>query len=201
MSFVSNTAKLALLMSAGLLLSACDTIREATGSTKTAPDEFAVVTKAPLILPPEYNLRPPQPGAAPLNQSSPTATAATALYGADTMTVANSMSGTLSSGERLLLAHASAHTASPAIRQQLSSDTRNMQGADDSFTKDILFWQQQKPNTGTAVDANAEASRLESARANGGAPLPPGAQPAPSAAPAPQAPAEKKDEGGWFDWF
>jgi len=33
-------------------------------------DEFAVVTKAPLIMPPDYNLRPPRPGAArPQEQS------------------------------------------------------------------------------------------------------------------------------------
>ncbi|MGH6920747.1 MAG: DUF3035 domain-containing protein [Geminicoccaceae bacterium] len=31
--------------------------------SKRSPDEFAVVKRAPLILPPEYDLRPPDPGA------------------------------------------------------------------------------------------------------------------------------------------
>ena len=29
---------------------------------KRSPDEFAVVRRAPLILPPDYGLRPPRPG-------------------------------------------------------------------------------------------------------------------------------------------
>jgi hypothetical protein len=50
------------------VLVGCDSIREAAGVTKEPPDEFAVVTKAPLVMPPDYNLRPPKPGAAPTNQ-------------------------------------------------------------------------------------------------------------------------------------
>ena len=34
-------------------------------------DEFAVVTRAPLSLPPDYGLRPPRPGAARPNEASP----------------------------------------------------------------------------------------------------------------------------------
>jgi hypothetical protein len=30
---------------------------------RTGPDEFAVETRAPLTLPPDFDLRPPQPGA------------------------------------------------------------------------------------------------------------------------------------------
>ncbi|MEO1706834.1 MAG: DUF3035 domain-containing protein, partial [Pseudomonadota bacterium] len=29
---------------------------------KNAPDEFAITTKAPLVVPPDYALRPPKPG-------------------------------------------------------------------------------------------------------------------------------------------
>lgn len=198
MSLLANYRTVLLVASAAVWLAGCDTISEATGSTKTAPDEFAVVRKAPLILPPEYNLRPPQPGAAPLNQTSPTTSAQTALFGADAATIAASLDGNLSSGERLLLAHARVNNASPSIRQQISSDARNMQGADESFTNDILFWNSKKPDTGAPVNADAEAARLEAAKANGSAPgTPPGANPPAPAQPA----AEKKDEGGWFDWF
>ena len=35
----------------------------AAGLTKKSPDEFAVTTKAPLVIPPDFNLRPPMPGA------------------------------------------------------------------------------------------------------------------------------------------
>jgi hypothetical protein len=202
MSFFAYSRTALLLVSAAAMLAGCDTIREATGADKSAPDEFAVVTKAPLILPPEYNLRPPQPGAAPLNQPSPAGAAEAALYGADTMTVANSMPGSMSSGERLLLAHANVQNANPQIRAQIAADGRDLQGANESFTNDVLFWNSPKTDTGRPVNADAEAQRLEAAKAGSNTS---GAQyntaPAPQAQPAPAQPEEKKDEGGWFDWF
>src|ERR1700685_4583474 len=33
------------------------------GLTRDAPDEFTVVTRAPLSMPPDFTLRPPEPGA------------------------------------------------------------------------------------------------------------------------------------------
>ena len=39
-----------------------NTTKEALGLTKRSPDEFQVVTNAPLSMPPDYNLRPPAPG-------------------------------------------------------------------------------------------------------------------------------------------
>ena len=53
---------LALGLCAGAL-SACDSIRKVAGLNKKSPDEFAVTTKAPLVIPPDFNLRPPMPGA------------------------------------------------------------------------------------------------------------------------------------------
>jgi len=43
----------------GMTLMGCEGIRQATGAAKLPPDEFTVLTKAPLVLPPDYNLRPP----------------------------------------------------------------------------------------------------------------------------------------------
>jgi len=45
-------------------LAGCQQTRQALGLEKTAPDEFQVVARAPLSLPPDYNLLPPQPGVA-----------------------------------------------------------------------------------------------------------------------------------------
>jgi hypothetical protein len=53
-------------MLAGLTqLGACSkgTVQDALGMSKRSPDEFAVVRRAPLIVPPDYDLRPPDPGA------------------------------------------------------------------------------------------------------------------------------------------
>ena len=47
-----------------LVLSGCgNDVRQALGMTKQSPDEFQVVAHAPLTLPPDYSLHPPQPGA------------------------------------------------------------------------------------------------------------------------------------------
>jgi hypothetical protein len=47
----------------GVVLSGCDSFKRAIGMEKTSPDEFAVESRAPLTIPPDFNLRPPQPGA------------------------------------------------------------------------------------------------------------------------------------------
>ena len=53
------------LLATGLCLglSACSEVRRTLGYEKQPPDEFQVVQRAPLSLPPDYKLRPPTPGA------------------------------------------------------------------------------------------------------------------------------------------
>jgi hypothetical protein len=45
------------------LLSGCTDLRRAIGMDRAGPDEFAVESRAPLTIPPDFDLRPPQPGA------------------------------------------------------------------------------------------------------------------------------------------
>src|SRR5208283_2153883 len=45
------------------LLPGCGDFKRAVGLEKTSPDEFAVESRAPLTIPPDFDLRPPQPGA------------------------------------------------------------------------------------------------------------------------------------------
>lgn len=54
----------ALCLAAVLALSGCTGIRRAIGLDNVGPDEFAVESRAPLTIPPDFDLRPPQPGAA-----------------------------------------------------------------------------------------------------------------------------------------
>src|SRR3954468_24229894 len=89
------------------VLSGCDTLRNAAGLQKKSPDEFAVTTKAPLVLPPDFNLRPPMPGSPPTNTLDPSSNAQQALFNnSDPQTVANGMRGNYSPAEKLLLANA-----------------------------------------------------------------------------------------------
>jgi hypothetical protein len=169
------------LAAAGAALSGCTYMREAAGLTKQAPDEFAVTTKAPLIVPPGYNLRPPSPGAAPTNALATDAQAQAAMFGAgDTATIAANIQGNYSPAERMLLATAGINRVDPGIREQLQSDQTNMQGADPGFTARLLGATPQ-PNNGQPINANTEVERRMGASK-------------PAAAP-------KKSSGGWFDWL
>ena len=49
----------AVFVSAALLSACSGNAKRALGLNKQAPDEFTVVAKAPLVLPPDYNLVPP----------------------------------------------------------------------------------------------------------------------------------------------
>src|SRR6516225_4880817 len=69
----------ALIAAAGL--AGCQSTRQALGMTKVTPDEFRVVTKAPLVLPPDYSLRPPAPGEPRPQELQPESAARTALLG------------------------------------------------------------------------------------------------------------------------
>jgi hypothetical protein len=158
-----NLCRGAVLLAAGLTLMSCNSIRDAAGITKQAPDEFAVVTKAPLIIPPDYNLHPPKPGAAPLNQTSPTQSAQAALYGDDTASVAASINGNYSQAEKLLLAQSGAATADDGIRRTIAADNSNAEDT-GSLTDSLLFGGSAAPVGDKPVDADAEKARIDAGK-------------------------------------
>ena len=67
----------ALLLLPALTLGGCAVI----GGKRAAPDEFAVVRNAPLIIPPDYTLTPPVAGTAAISPTDAQAQAIEALFG------------------------------------------------------------------------------------------------------------------------
>jgi len=184
----------ALLLGTAATLSGCDTLRDAAGMDKSAPDEFAVLTKAPLVIPPDYNLLPPRPGAVPTNQTEPTEAAQMVLFGNDPATIASQLPSSYSESEKMLLAQAGVQNTDPQIREHLASDYKSMQGADEGFTNDILFWQKPKTDTGTPLDADKEIGKVDGRKAGD----------TQAAGKPAEAPKKEEDRGwfdGWFDWF
>ncbi|MEM7045411.1 MAG: DUF3035 domain-containing protein [Pseudomonadota bacterium] len=63
--FQSKTTTIAALgLALGPFLAACgggETVQQALGFEQKGPDEMAVIKRPPLIVPPDYNLRPPSP--------------------------------------------------------------------------------------------------------------------------------------------
>ncbi|MEQ8965109.1 MAG: DUF3035 domain-containing protein [Azospirillaceae bacterium] len=151
-------------------LSGCGEAQRAFGFDRTIPDEFAVVSRAPLAVPPDYDLRPPSPGAPRPQEAAPRDAARSVLFepGRD-VAVATEADGSvtpLTQGQSALLQQAGAQAADPDIRQVLDEETRQMLSADETFVDSLLFWQEQ-PEPGTVVDAEAEAERLRTNEALG----------------------------------
>lgn len=63
-----------------LALGGCSGIGDALGFSKRAPDEFEVLAKAPLVVPPDYNLRPPAEEELALKERNPREMALRALF-------------------------------------------------------------------------------------------------------------------------
>lgn len=158
-------AAVALGLSVGL--SGCGEARKSLGWDKSAPDEFRVVSRAPLALPPDFALRPPEPGAAPTNETSVREQAQVALLG---KRLSSASTGEHSSGEAALLKAAGADKVVPGIRAIVNSETSALAQADKPFTDKLVFWREPAPTTGPVVDAQQETKRLRENQALGQSP-------------------------------
>jgi hypothetical protein len=148
-------------------LSGCADARRALGYDKAPPDEFAVVARAPLSQPPDYNLRPPAPGAPRPQEGTSSDQARASLTPGRTTPAAGKAA--FSKGEQFLLAKSGADKAPADIRRKIDEETTALVEADDSFTERLLFWRT-KPLPGEAVDPTGEAKRLQDNASLGKAP-------------------------------
>lgn len=92
------------------------------------PDEFAVARQAPLVIPPDYSLVPPQPGAARPGDNSAQAQALDALFGG---------SAPRSASERSVVSQAGGETADAGIRSSVGDPKTNVVDK-GSTTRDIV---------------------------------------------------------------
>ncbi len=150
-----------------LLLGACENVKEQLGLTKSSPDEFSVLTSAPLTLPPDYRLRPPQPGAERPQQVSVQEQVKAALYNASPSPAGSGATAT--PGESALLERAGSGAQNSDIRTIINRDNAIFAEEGDSFVNSLIFWRD-TPQPGLIVDANREDQRLQEAEATGEAP-------------------------------
>ena len=145
-----------LALSALLLLQACETISESLGLTRSSPDEFAVVTEPPLTVPPDFQLRPPTPGAPRPQQITPRAEAQRALFDREVVTPSTG------STEAQVLAKAQVDRADPNIKSVVSRETTAIVPKDTGFVDQLMFWNSNKPEAPaeSTVLAPEEAKRL-----------------------------------------
>ena len=164
-SAIALTAGFAAL---GAGLSGCNSTAQALGMTKVVPDEFRVVTKAPLTVPPDYSLRPPAPGQPRPQELQPESAARTALLGVRAAQERDQ-------GEKLLVTRAGGDKADPLIRYVVDDEFGEVAHKDPTFADHVMFWHKNKTDqkasqsakdsgaeTSTPIDPQVEATRLKS---------------------------------------
>jgi hypothetical protein len=147
----------------GLSLSACASRKKAAeqGLQGAAlPDEFRVISRRPLMVPPEYALRPPVPGKPRPQELQPESAARTALLG-------QAVDPQASQGEHLLLTKAGVDQSNANIRQVVDDEFGDVAYKSKSFADKVMFWRHGQPdnvNTGgspTPLDPAAEQKRIQ----------------------------------------
>jgi hypothetical protein len=139
-----------------VLLGGCSSAKlsRTFGLTRDAPDEYTVTTRAPLSMPPDYNLRPPRPGDPRPQEQTERQQAAEALV---PQLALGAPQGSTSAGQSALLQETGPE-APADIRVRVDQEA-NQAKADRGFVDKLLDWR--KPDTrNVQVDAQKEAQRL-----------------------------------------
>ena len=149
----------AALIAACSILLGCDSARMTFGGGKNAPDEFVVYKRSPLSLPPEYGLRPPVPGKSRPQEIAPVDAARKVILGAN---ASQTNLNTSSPGLKALMIQTGADKAKPGIRQLINQETSVIAEEDQPFVNKLIFWNEDKNQPGTLVDAKKEKQRIMS---------------------------------------
>ena len=129
----------------GVALTGCASAKKAMGGGKNPPDEFAIVTKAPLTMPPDYALKPPRPGETRPQEKSPSERAQQLILG-------DTNSAPPTDGELALIQAAGALNVDPNIRDILGAENGGWIEKDASLANRVIFW---RVNDGKVDDAEA----------------------------------------------
>lgn len=157
----------AALIAVSFGVSGCSGVRESIIPSKRAPDEFAVYTRAPLTLPPEYNLRVPEPGAERPQTVNPRDVVEEAVLGSSSRAQdSDTQSANVTPGLQALLDETGATQADPSIRSIINQETSILAEEDASVIERIMFWDTPS-EYGSAVDPEAETKRIQENQALG----------------------------------
>ena len=145
----------ALVAAAGL--AGCQSTQKALGMAKVTPDEFRIVTKAPLVVPPDYALRPPAPGEPRPQELQPESAARNALLG-------QRDAERRSDGEKLLVAKAGAEKADPLIRYVVDDEFGDIAHKEKTFADRVMFWKKDdKPAAAKAAEGDNKPAPIDAA--------------------------------------
>lgn len=155
------------LACAAALLSGCESARKAFSADKTAPDEFAVFSRPPLSLPPQYKLRPPKPGRTIQRGDAASTIAKRAVLGQAVKTQTTQLPPKGSPGVIALLRNTGGLNATSDIRATINEESSILSNQDQRFVDKLIFWVDEKEEGGTVVDAKKEQKRIQRTQALG----------------------------------
>jgi hypothetical protein len=141
----------------------CSAAGKALGVNKVTPDEFRVVARAPLVVPPDYSLRPPAPGEPRPQELQPESQARAAMLGQAAAT-------SRTQGETLLVAKSGGDKADPLIRYVVDDEFGDVSHKDKSFADKVMFWKKGEPRSAGSEESTqaaplnptAEAAKVKS---------------------------------------
>ena len=138
-----NKTILTLMAGSALVLSAA-----CASSGDSAPDEFRVVKKAPLSVPPEYSLRPPEQGVVRPIEVSRDAQDQIVAFGTD-------IGQNASAVEQMLIARANAIAVSPVIRQTVDYEEAGLLRKDGTISDAVTSFSATEAELARAAEDNA----------------------------------------------
>ena len=157
MSF--NRMAVAAVIMAGLGLAGCKTASQAIGLSKVTPDEFRTVARAPLVVPPDYSLRPPTPGEPRPQELQPESAARVALLG-------QREGEARDDGEKILVSKAGGDKADPLVRYVVDDEFGDLAHKDKSFADKVMFWRRDNagaPTNPKLAEAETNAAPIDPA--------------------------------------
>lgn len=148
------------------MLTACSNAKEQLGLARSAPDEFAVVKRAPLEMPPDYSLRPPRPGAPRPQEQAINEQARETVFGSDT----GERKAAPATGEAALLQQAGALETDPNIRRKIDSEAATVVDDSKPVAERLFGIKVGNHKDKTVIDPAEEAARLKAQQAAAPAP-------------------------------
>lgn len=157
-----------LLLGLAGTLSACEGTREQFDFSKKAPDEFAVVTRAPLEMPPNYTLRPPRPGVQRPQEDTSIDAAKQVVFGENQTQIQAAAPRDVTQGEAILLQKTGAVQVNSDIRDIIDQETAVLVKENTSTVDKLLGKAGKKIDTpATVVDPIKESERIIQNKAAG----------------------------------
>ncbi|WGF87112.1 DUF3035 domain-containing protein [Marinivivus vitaminiproducens] len=175
MTAAVRTLRLTVCGLAVLAMAGCTqrNVASTLGLGKRSPDEFQVVRSAPLVMPPNYQLRPPTPGAPRPQEGTTGDQVREALVGttqdgaaSDTSTLASAAPAPTpeTPGGRALIASMGG-PADPDIRNLIGDESVDVASVDRFLFGDLFGVLGRREAEGTPIDPAAEAARLRGEQA------------------------------------